>query len=184
MNALDQAHPPFTSAEFYKMAAKGAFSGMRVELRRGITLKKGPNYLPHAAAHSDLLFALKAGVERAGLKWQVFSGATVSFGDGFEPMPDIVVVDSAFLPPDGVVPSAAARLIVEVADSFLEDDMGEKRADYARAGLAEYWVADVNAKRVIRHANPKGDAFQTEEPLALSEPMAMLTVPAVVARIK
>ena len=28
--------------------------------------------------------------------------------------------------------------------------MGDKREEYAAAGLAEYWVADVKAKTVIR----------------------------------
>jgi Uma2 family endonuclease len=184
MNALAQIHPPFTSAEFYKMAARGAFAGFRVELRRGMIVKMSPKYYPHGMLHDQLTMALKNAIQSAGLTWQVFSEITVSFGGGFEPMPDIVVFDPDLVADkSGPIPPAAVKLVVEVSDSTLSDDMGEKREDYAQAGIAEYWVADVNAKRIIRHAETKGGAFGLEKPIALSEPVAMLTAPAVVAKV-
>lgn len=185
MNALAKTHPPFTSAEFYKMAAKGAFDGFRVELRRGAIVKMSPKWYAHGKAQSDLMFALKSAIDAAGLGWLVISETTVCFGGGFEPMPDIVVLDPALVSAqNGPIPPAAVKLVVEVADASLDDDLGEKREDYAKAGAPEYWVADVNAKLVIRHASPKGSVFETEQPQPLSQPLAMLTAPAVIARIK
>jgi Uma2 family endonuclease len=185
MNALVQIHPPFTSAEFYKMAEKGAFAGLRVELRRGVIQKMSPQHIPHAQMKADLQYALRAAVEAAGLSWLVLTEATVSFGDGFEPMPDIVVLDASLLTdPTRTINPAAVKLVVEVADSSLADDMGEKREDYARSGLREYWVADVQAGAVIRHAEPHGDRFTREEPsVLLTQPLVMLTRPEVVARV-
>lgn len=183
MNALVKTHPPFTSAEFYKMANKGAFAGLRVELRRGMILKMSPQYYPHASVKDDLTMALKSAVARAGLMWRVISEVSVSFAGGFEPMPDIVVFDPAMLPDaSGPIPGAAMKLIVEVSDSTLADDMGDKREDYAQAGLAEYWVADVAGKLVHRHAGPAGAGYARQETLALGEPLAMLMRPDVVAR--
>lgn len=168
------------------MNAQGAFRGMRVELRRGMILKMSPQHIPHAQLKADLQYALKAAIDKLGLPWKVLAEATVSYRGGFEPMPDIVVVDLAVLPEDGPIPPAAVRLIVEVADTSLADDMGEKREDYARGGLAEYWVADVAAKAIIRHAGSdlQNARFkQQEAPLAIDQPIAMLTRPAVVARV-
>lgn len=167
------------------MAAKGAFKGMRVELRRGMLLKMGPQYDPHGAVQGDLLRALNDAVRAARLPWQVQAGTTIAFGNGFEPMPDILLIDRSALPiQPGPIPPAAVRLVVEVADSSIEDDVGEKREDYALGGLVECWVADVKARTVIRHSEPKGDAFAVEAaPVPLSQPIAMLTRPEVVARV-
>src|SRR5207302_1817196 len=40
-----------------------------------------------------------------------------------------------------------ADLVVEVADSSLQFDTNEKRLLYARAGIREYWVVDINGRR-------------------------------------
>ncbi len=184
MNALAKTHPPFTSAEFYKMADRGAFAGFRVELRRGMIVKMSPQHYPHGRVQTDLIRALELAIERAGLPWEVVTGTTVDFGSGFNPMPDIAVLESAVMQGrTGPVPASAVRLIVEVSDSTLEDDMGEKREDYAQVSVAEYWVADVNARQVIRHAQPKGLAYTKELLTPLSAPLAMLTAPSVVAQI-
>lgn len=185
MNALAKTHPPFTSAEFYRMAAKGAFGDMRVELRRGMILKMSPQHYPHARVKSDLQHALERALLAAGLGWEVLTEATVSFGGGFEPMPDIVLFDPASMPnKSGTIPAGAVKLVVEVAGSTLADDMGEKREDYANGGLAEYWVADLDAKAVVRHAKPEKGAYSIQEaPVPLSQALVMLTRPEVVARV-
>lgn len=176
MNALAKTHPPFTSAEFYRMADKGAFAGFRVELRRGMILKMSPQHLPHARIKANLERALVAALKAAGLGWEVLTEATVSFGDGFEPMPDIVVFDPVVAADARTVPAKAVKLIVEVSESTLADDLGDKAQEYAEAGLAEYWVADVEAKTVIRHAGSAATGFgRVEAPVGLDAAIAMLT---------
>ncbi len=184
MNALAQTHPPFTSAEFYRMADKGAFAGFRVELRRGMILKMSPQHIPHARIKADIQRALEAALRKAGLNWEVLTEATVSFGGGFEPMPDIVVFDPVAAGDARTIPADAVKLIVEVSETTLADDLGEKREDYAAAGLAEYWVADVAAKAVIRHAEPQGGGFrQVEASVGLNQSLKMLTRADVTARV-
>ncbi len=184
MNAVSKIHPPFTSAEFYRMAAKGAFGDMRVELRRGMILKMSPQHYPHARLKADIQRALERAVSAASLNWEVLTEATVSFADGFEPMPDIIVLEQT-APPTvfRTIPASAVKLVVEVADTTLDDDMGEKREDYARAGLAEYWVADVRKRVLIRHAQPSGGAYTVEQTIGLDGPLQMLTMPDVAAAI-
>jgi hypothetical protein len=185
MNALVKIHPPFTSAEFHKMAAKGAFGNMRVELRRGMILKMSPQHYPHGAVQGELIRRLIFALQTAGMPWEVQTGTTIGYGNGFEPMPDILVIDRSLIPASATtIPPAAVKLVVEVADATLADDMGEKREDYALGGLVEYWVADVQAKTVIRQAEPGGGAYAIEaEPVSLSQPLPMLTRPEVVARV-
>jgi Uma2 family endonuclease len=46
------------------------------------------------------------------------------------------------------------QLLVEVADSSLNDDLTEKREMYARTGIGEYWVVDLNHELVHVHSQP------------------------------
>ncbi len=48
------------------------------------------------------------------------------------------------------------RLLVEISDTSLKYDLSVKAALYARAGIFEYWVVDVNGRRLIAHRDPEG----------------------------
>ena len=50
-------------------------------------------------------------------------------------------------------------LIVEVADTSLAFDLGEKSAKYAGAGIPEYWVVDLQANVVHVLRSPIGDEY-------------------------
>lgn len=71
------------------------------------------------------------------------------------PQPDLILVkqpltnySSRFLE------ASDLDLIAEVSDTTLAFDLGVKAALYARAGIQEYWVADVNGRRLIVHRDP------------------------------
>ena len=50
-------------------------------------------------------------------------------------------------------------LLVEVSDSTLKCDLGTKARLYARSGIAEYWVADIPARRLHRHRQPTQSGY-------------------------
>jgi Uma2 family endonuclease len=184
MNALVKPRPTFTSAEFHRMAAKGAFSGLKVELRRGMILKMSPKYVPHLQVQADLFRAIAAAVDASGFPWAVGTEGTITYGGGFDPMPDLVVYEpGAIADPFGPLNPQAVRLVVEVSDTTLDDDLGEKLEDYARAGLAEYWVADVKGRRLIQHAEPVDGAYVRRRELTLDAALEMLTQPGLVVKI-
>ena len=54
-------------------------------------------------------------------------------------------------------------LVVEVAASSLNDDIGRKQLLYERLGVKEYWVIDVNAGQVIAFAVAKGGSSRIQE---------------------
>lgn len=174
---------PFSNSEFERMARAGLLGGARVELRRGMVVLMSPQYVPHARVKMKLVGALEAAVQAAGLAWEVWSEVSVAFGDGFEPMPDIVVWSPAEAPADldGPIPANAVKLVVEVSDNTLRDDLGDKLEEYARAGLPEYWVADVKARLILRHADVQGDTYARREPARFGEEIKSLTTPALTA---
>jgi Uma2 family endonuclease len=182
MNAPSRPPATFTTAEFQRLVRSGGLGDMRVELRRGMICKMSPQYVPHARVKMHLTHALDAALKAAGLGWEVWNEVSVAFGDGFEPLPDIVVWNPAEAPSDldGPIPAAAVKLIVEVSDSSLADDLGEKLEDYAGGGLAEYWVADIKGKLILRHAGPQAGGYARREPLRFGEPASLLTHAAII----
>ena len=49
--------------------------------------------------------------------------------------------------------------MIEISDTTLKKDLGLKADIYARAGILEYWVFDLNDNRALLHANPRRDGL-------------------------
>jgi Uma2 family endonuclease len=165
MNIAHREPARFTTAEFERLLRSGGFGRTRVELRRGLIAKMNPQFVPHGTVKRKLAKALEATLYAARLDWTVDQGTSVDFAEGFQPLPDIIVWDwTAAAQSDltGAIPGQAVRLVVEVADSSLPDDLGQKREDYAKSGLAEYWVADVKDQLILQCAQPQAGAYTKE----------------------
>jgi Uma2 family endonuclease len=54
--------------------------------------------------------------------------------------------------PIDVIEHGAPQLVIEVASTTLNDDLGRKRLLYERLGCQEYWVVDVETAQVIAFA--------------------------------
>jgi Uma2 family endonuclease len=178
MNAPVRAPTQFTSAEYHRMARAGAFKDMRIELRRGMLVRMSPQHIPHAQIKYDLAQAFDAALKAAGSPWRVLTEVSVAAAEDFDPMPDIVVWDPAGVADQsGPIPIGAVKLVVEVAETSLADDLGEKLEDYAKSGLAEYWVADVKGRLILRHADPGPAGYARREPILFGQTAPWLTAP-------
>ena len=51
-------------------------------------------------------------------------------------------------------------LIIEVADSSVEQDLGQKARLYAEHGIPEYWVVDLPSEQVHVHRIPQDGKYQ------------------------
>ena len=71
------------------------------------------------------------------------------------------------------------RLLIEVSDSTLRMDRGKKANVYARAGIADYWIVDLNHRCVIVHRQPTGEGYQEVVAYNESEEVALLACPEV-----
>ena len=58
-------------------------------------------------------------------------------------------------------------LAIEIADTSLSDDKGEKRLLYEELGVAEYWIADVATTQVIAFAIENGGSRRITESTVL-----------------
>lgn len=82
-----------------------------------------------------------------------------SFATGLDtdPVPDIAIVTGTardYLQRD----PTTALLVVEISDSSLAYDLGPKSHLYAAAGIADYWVVDVNTPQLFVFRDPVADA--------------------------
>lgn len=95
--------------------------------------------------------ALALRLRDLGSDLEALVAVTVRVSCDSAPEPDIVLTRYR---EDREVPVETVALIVEIADTTLENELGRKAELYAAAGVAEYWVVDVNEWRVLMHEQP------------------------------
>jgi Uma2 family endonuclease len=83
-----------------------------------------------------------------------------------------------------------AVLAVEVADTSLATDRGEKAQLYAAAGIADYWVVDLNNRLLIVHrdpqsdpASPSGASYRMVTPLVIGQSISPLATPQAIVNV-
>ena len=95
-----------------------------------------------------------------------------------EPQPDCFVMKPGYggFRPEQPKPEELA-LVVEVSDTTLDFDLRVKGPLYARAGIQEYWVVDLKARRLVVHREPVAGVYQSIEAYSEDESVAPLAAP-------
>nr|CAA9275415.1 hypothetical protein AVDCRST_MAG63-3282 [uncultured Armatimonadetes bacterium] len=96
---------------------------------------------------------------------------------GNRPEPDVFVLEQPAAAYAQTPKGSDTRLVVEVADSTLRDDLQTKAALYARAGVPEYWVVDVPSRRLIAHLAPGPQGYTDVAAYAENETVAAQAAP-------
>ena len=166
----------FTIDDCYKMAEVGILPpDERTELINGEILVVPPPGPRHGFVVDSLTEAF---VKLAQGKAVVRVQGGVVLHKYAAPMPDIVLLQprgKAYLQKN---PDASdIFLIIEVADSSLEQDTTVKLQLYAIMGVPEYWVADLRNNRLLVHSNPVGDGYQSVRELHCGETVAPSLLP-------
>jgi Uma2 family endonuclease len=169
----------WTRQEYDRLIALGVFEeDDNIELIGGVLYLMTPQNSRHASVSGKLHQLLQS-----------------AFGPGFvirvqmpfvidpdsEPEPDLVVVKGAHDDYFDRHPQEAC-LIVEVAESSLRFDLGEKRVLYARARVPEYWVVDLLHRRLEVFRDPKapatgGDDYELHHQYGAGQSVAPLLAP-------
>lgn len=174
---LDPPRKRWTRAECVALEASGAWAQQKLELVEGELLSKMGKNRPHVSTLA-LVFAWL--IEVFGKHYvNVTAAIDVSPEDNptNEPQPDLIVL----LEPSRVFPAnpqpADLGLVVEISDSTLGFDLTTKAALYARAGIADYWVVDIPARRIIVHRDPGAGVYQAIAAYSEQESVSPLAAP-------
>jgi Uma2 family endonuclease len=139
----------WTATEFDHLGELGCFEGRRAYLLDGVIWEQGPMDPPHADALEVLTELVRVAF---GSGWRMRGQLPLHIDQNNNPMPDLAVVPGkpGF---HGVHPTTAA-LVVEIADTTFNTDTTEKAERYATAGIADYWVLDLNGRRLLVFRDP------------------------------
>ena len=164
-----------TAEQFGTMAMRGALAGLpRIELRDGVLCQVNPQFRPHLLAKSAVYDALRDALRDIGSTLRVASEGSVRVGEREVPMPDVLIWEVHR--GAGPVPVEHVRLVVEVSDTTLDDDLGRKRQLYAQGGIPEYWVVDLDGSVVRQYWGPADGAYTREQVLPFGERLSSATL--------
>ncbi len=147
----------WTREALHHAGSLGFLDPERYELLDGDLIEKVKN-LPHTFVLTALLEWAAANFPR---HWQSEAPIDVAPGENETnaPEPDLTVVSRLLRELNGFPSPEDILLVVEVADSTLRRDLGAKAHRYARAGIVEYWVVDVEGQRVVVYRQPGGSEW-------------------------
>jgi Uma2 family endonuclease len=141
-----------TVDEANRMEEAGLFAGRRFELIAGELIARTARRPPHASAiyRCTQILARLFGL---GL---IRSQLPIQAGDRdrkwSEPQPDFAVVHEYKSEFESRHPvGTELALVIEVSDTTLAQDKTTKRDIYARCGVPEYWVLDLNGRALLVH---------------------------------
>ncbi len=116
--------------------------GTRLELIEGLIYEKMGQNDPHITAIEAVAAALH---EAFGAGFYLRVQGPLKLGGKSKPEPDMAVLRGTWRDYDGRRPDPLTDvpLVVEVSDSTLGDDRGRKVRLYAKHGIPEYWIVNL-----------------------------------------
>ena len=172
--ALSQPYR-FTVAEYQRIYEAGAITpDARTELIEGMIVRMSPIGFRHQSCVSQLaevFFDLLR--KRATLNVQCSLQLTDS-----QPQPDLAILrrDPKFYR-TGHPQTSDVLLLIEVADSTLKSDREIKGPLYARSGIGEFWLVDLEHRKLEVYRDPSPEGYQTKFTLAATDQATCLAFP-------
>ncbi|MCE9530974.1 MAG: Uma2 family endonuclease [Planctomycetes bacterium] len=190
---IPASSPPFraqrarwTVDEFHKLVGLPVFEGRKMILVDGEILDMpAPNH-PHdlCVAKTNRTFGK---IFPDDIYW-VRIQMSLPLGKNTDPIPDLAVIVGEMTTHQ--VHPTSALMVVEVSNTSLDYDTGDKADLYASAGIADYWVLDVNGRKLIVFRDPIADStrasghrYATIQTLDASATIAPLAAPQGTIRI-
>lgn len=149
---LEQLHR-LSPDDYHRIVEAGVFEDARIELIDGLLATMSPRTREHGNAVEWLTRWLVRAVNHDRFSVRVQSGLTLARS---EPEPDLAVIPNAAPRP---YHPATAALVIEVSMSSLRRDLVQKPSIYAGAGVEEYWVVDLEGRRVVVYRDPRPGGY-------------------------
>jgi Uma2 family endonuclease len=174
--AVDLKRMRFTRADYHRMAQVGIIKpGARVELIDGDVVEMSPIGRRHVVSVDRVNRLFSQGVGDAAI---VRVQSPIVLGEYGEPEPDVTLLrfradfyaESEETPED-------VLLIVEVADTSEGYDRRTKAPLYARFGILELWIVDLNREWITVYTDPAPGGYATTRVFRRGESLSPLAFP-------
>ncbi len=157
--AVSIPHKLFTIDEYERMIEAGVFDeGVHVELIEGEIIEMRPLNPPHMAGVTRLNMLLNA---LLGMSAHVWVQNSIRLLNNSRPEPDIALIkwrDDFY--EDQHATARDVLLLIEVSDTTLREDRLVKVPLYARAGVGEVWIVNLNERVVEVYSNVEAGGYR------------------------
>jgi Uma2 family endonuclease len=167
-----------TVADYHRMAETGVLTETaRTELIEGEIIDMAPIGTRHASAVTRVARRCERVVGDAAIVWQQ---NPLRLDEHSEPEPDLLLLKPRddFYASAHPVP-ADVLLLIEVSDSTARYDREIKLPLYARHGVSEVWIIDLDAKLIRCFRKPHGNEYLEATASAEAGVMAVQAMPGV-----
>ena len=182
MDTTEVTKKLFTADEYYRMGEAGIFGEeARLELIEGEIIEMSPVGNRHVVCvnRATNLFALSL----AG-KAMVSVQNPVLLSRYTEPQPDIVLArpredyyaDKRISPEDTL-------LVIEVSDTTLRYDRNRKMPLYAKSGVCELWIENLQSDLILVYRDPGPQTYSTEITIHRGQSISVAAFPEVVFKV-
>jgi Uma2 family endonuclease len=174
---IDPPRKRWTRKE-YEESSSAELDSHHLELVEGELITKMGQKPPHHNSVANLLERLFGIFGGRSVLQNVPIDVAPADNPSNEPEPDLIVLNRDLSHFSRSRPQPAdLHLVIEVADSTLGFDMLTKSGLYARAGIVEYWVADILSRRMIVFRDPQEGRYASVLAYAVDESVAPLAAP-------
>ena len=160
--------------EYDDLVRRGVFDRLRVEFIQGELREMSPIGPDHEEV-VDLLNEWSVKNKPGSVRIRIQNSIGLPELES-APEPDVVWVRQRSYR-SGRPQPADVLLVVEVADSSVRYDTGEKADLYAEAGVGDYWVVNIPGRRLEVYRDPRGGKYQEVRYFTLSESVAPIAFP-------
>jgi Uma2 family endonuclease len=172
-----------TITEYDRWIERGLFEGLsrrRIELIHGELREMSPAGPFHEAL---IRYLTRWSVKNASENFEV----SVQCGIALDELESVPEPDIAWVQKKNYrrrrPKSADVVLIIEIADSSRDYDLGEKLALYAEAGIQEYWVVNVPKIGVDVFRNPGKRRYRVHKCYSTAQSISPLAAPEAVLNV-
>ena len=165
----------------YEFARTPEYDDKRLELIDGYIVRREEMKPPHVGATESLRRRFEAMIPTG---WYVREDKPVRIPDWTEPLPDITLVRGDYTRYLVRHPEPAdIGMIVEVSDTSLAKDRGEKWDNYAKAGIAFYWIVNLVDRQIEVFSEPTASGYTVERTYRLGEDVPVMLEDSEIGRI-
>ncbi len=179
--AIKPTRKQFTVEEYYQLSELGMLGDGKTELIDGDIIYMAPMGTRHAGYIGRLL---KIFFKALGDRVLITAQTPVRLNGRLQPEPDLSILkprrdDYIKSPPQ----TQDIYLLIEVSDTTIDNDRNVKSVVYARAGIIELWIIDIEAQLVEVYRNPNTNGYESIQQFRSGESISPLSFPDIVISV-